>query len=208
MPRHIFHLLRGPCLGPVAQHPDDISCVRALFLESDLQVCRNIMSPGLLYLSKDELLRSKQRNRDQENRCKVAFKQAPLETLALQPNWILLLDHFTEIFVWSGIEMKGAEFNPVREQLLKTLKKRSRELKRYPLPSVFAFFEGDSMARWLEARLVPSHKDDEFQQMQSFPQLGEMTTNKLSELREKLLWTDDYSYFEWIGHIVNGTVGK
>jgi hypothetical protein len=208
IPRHIFHLLRGPCLGPVLQHADDISCIRTLFLESDFFTCRNLMSPPLLCLSKGELLKSKTRDRNQGSSAGLCLRQVPLETLALQSNWILYLDHFSDVFIWSGIDMKGAEYDTVRKELLKTAKKQAHDSCRYPAPNILSFCEGESMARWLEARLVPSHKDSEFQQMQSFPQLGELGTPQLSELREKLLWTDDYSFFEWMGHVVNGTVGK
>ena len=63
------------------------------------------------------------------------------------------------------------------------------------------------MARWFEARLIPAHKDNEFLQMQACQKLiGNLNNTQRKELNEKLLWTDDYSYYEWLNRVIAGTI--
>lgn len=44
----LFSLRRGPALGPILQHADDIDFVRSLFLHSDYSDALRLMCPVLL----------------------------------------------------------------------------------------------------------------------------------------------------------------
>jgi len=59
------------------------------------------------------------------------------------------------------------------------------------------------MARWLQCRLIPSHKDSAEEQLQSFPQLGQMTTDQRHRLMSKFHRTDDLSYNQYFRIICN-----
>ena len=98
--------------------------------------------------------------------------------------------------------MKGIEYDAVRTTCMQMVEQWC--VARYPYPNIMQFNEGDSMSRFLVARLVPSHKDSEFQQLKSFPGLALLDKYQLKELREKLVWTDDYSYYEWMAQVFRG----
>ena len=102
--------------------------------------------------------------------------------------------------------MKGKEYDPVRDALTHIVKKWSEG--RFPYPHVMHFNEGDSMSRYLVARLEPLHKDNTFDQLKSYPTLVDMTESDLKNLREKFVWTDDYSYLEWMTHVIKGSKGQ
>lgn len=72
---------------------------------------------------------------------------------------------------------------------------------RYPQPSVHMFKEGTSMARWIQCRLVPSHKDTFDEQVTNFPQLDELTEEDRKRLLSKFHKTDDLSYLQWFAKL-------
>jgi hypothetical protein len=47
----VFLLRRGPLLGPILQHPDDIDYVRCLFIHANFEDSKRIMEPLLLMKS-------------------------------------------------------------------------------------------------------------------------------------------------------------
>ena len=53
------------------------------------------------------------------------------------------------------------------------------------------------MARWLQARLVPTHQDSPQEQMVQFPALKTMAAQALAALRAKFTPTDDMSFSKW-----------
>lgn len=50
LPRQLFHLRRGPLLGPLLQNADDPLCLRHLFLRGALEECLRLMAPAMLSL--------------------------------------------------------------------------------------------------------------------------------------------------------------
>lgn len=50
LPRQLFHLRRGPLLGPLLQNSDDPLCLRHLFLRGALEECLRMMEPSLVSL--------------------------------------------------------------------------------------------------------------------------------------------------------------
>ena len=202
IPKQLFNLLRGPCIGSIIQHEDDIECVRDMYLKASFEDCIRLTSPQLMCLSRHKLIQAGRPPAVDPKLLETLLVRVPLETLALQSNSILILDHHTDILIWSGAEMKGIEYDVVRTTCIQMVEQWC--VGRYPYPNIMQFSEGDSMARFLEARLVPSHKDSEFQQLKSFPILAQLDKYQLKELREKLVWTDDYSYCEWMAQVTRG----
>ena len=92
-----------------------------------------------------------------------------MEDLVLQSNMILYLDHHTDIFIWSGKDMMGNEYDALRQRCVQLA--NTFAIGRFPNPQLMSFYEGSSMARWLSCRLIPSHKDAREQQLKSFPLL-------------------------------------
>lgn len=50
LPRQLFHLRRGPLLGPLLQNSDDPLCLRHLFLRGTLEDCLRMMAPEMFSL--------------------------------------------------------------------------------------------------------------------------------------------------------------
>lgn len=48
LPLRLFHLRRGPLLGPLLQNSDDPLCLRHLFLRGALEECLRMMAPEML----------------------------------------------------------------------------------------------------------------------------------------------------------------
>jgi len=175
VPRMLFMLRRGPLLGPILQHSDDIDYCRCLFLQAALPVCLRLMDPPFYQIENGDA------------------SVIPLEDLALQSNRVLLLDHHTEIFIWEGLNVER------REQLLAMANQLAvdRANNRFPRPYIMQFRERSSMARWLLCRLIPSHKDSKENQLQSFPELGQLTEAQYQALLRKFHNTDDFSFVQY-----------
>jgi hypothetical protein len=162
-------------LGPILQHLDDIDSIRCLFLQSRFEFCNQLIEPPLLAVTPAGFVQVSQApccmfglwhtHTDTE----VAHAwQLPLETLALQSNIILYLDHGTDVFVWSGRDTKDApQAEELRQQCVTYFYEQTAS--RFPSPYFMSFKEGDSMARWLLCRLIPSHKDPVEIQEKFFP---------------------------------------
>lgn len=178
LPSVVYHARRGPLLGPILQHADDMDAVRSLFLGSGLEDSLRMAAPRLLSFDRAG-----------------QFEELPPETLALQSGRVLMLDHHTHVFVWSGRAVTGPEFDVYRDACRDRAAEESR--LRVPCPEVLFFAEGESAARWLECRLNPSHRDPEAEQLRGFPQLLGLGADELAALRAKFLPTDDASEREW-----------
>jgi len=124
LPELIYLLRRSPLLGPIVQHPDDIDFLRCLFLNGDFEVCKRLIRPSLFMIEDDENL-----------------YEVPLEDLAMQSNKILLLDHHTEIFIWSGLEV--ANSNEINDRKRAACLRRALESAQYrfPKPTILQFKE-------------------------------------------------------------------
>lgn len=126
--------------------------------------------------------------------CRVS--QLPLESLALQSNRILLLDHQTQILIWSGSRLTTNTFDSYRRACLDRAASQSQW--RLPRPDLLSFNEGSSASRWLQVRLIPSHKDLPEQQEQTFPQLKGLTHGQRKEVTDKFLPTDEPSFRQFM----------
>mmetsp|Transcript_19608 Transcript_19608/g.75269 ORF Transcript_19608/g.75269 Transcript_19608/m.75269 type:complete len:749 (-) Transcript_19608:25-2271(-) len=177
----LFLLRRGPMLGPILQHSDDIDCVRCLFLQAEFSSCSRILQPAFFNVLADGTL-----------------QQVRIENVALRPNRVLLLDHFTDIFIWSGRNTVGPEFDAMRARANTLALEMSAA--RFPRPYVMQFGEGHSMARWLLCRLVPSHKDPRESILASFPELALLPAHEVDALLH-FHDTDDESYLQYRGRL-------
>ena len=54
------------------------------------------------------------------------------------------------------------------------------------------------MARWMQCRLIPAHKDTEAQQLQAFPMLQTISAQDKGRLLSKFHYTDDLSYYQYL----------
>jgi hypothetical protein len=57
--------------------------------------------------------------------------------------------------------------------------------------------EGESLSRWLTCCLQPGHMDPPSQQPLEFPGLNGLTSTQLSSLRQKLIHTDEPSFYRY-----------
>jgi len=108
--------------------------------------------------------------------------------LALQSDKILLLDHQTDVFIWIGTQCSDSQ-----NKLSICMKYAVEGIKhRFPNPQILVFKESSSMARWLQCRLIPSHKDSPEEQVESFPQLTQIPLQL-----KKFHKTDDLSFRQY-----------
>lgn len=193
--RRMFSLRRGPLLGPLFQHIDDIFYARKMFLEGNLEESFRLLEPTLLMISATE----------QED-SPIDLQIVPSEDLAMQSNKILILDQQSELFVWTGGLVPRLFSNLTLERMKDSCQSetQNRSQFRFPQPSVLQFKEGSSMARWLQCRLVPSHKDSPDSQISSFPQLEELSDEARRKLISKFHKTDDLSFWQWYNSLFRG----
>ncbi|KAL6065862.1 Sec23/Sec24 trunk domain containing protein [Balamuthia mandrillaris] len=172
IPRLMYLLRRGPMLSPILQHPDDIDFLRCLFLNANFEDSLRLIDPPLLLADTS------------------VFQRIPLQDLALQSNFVLLLDHHTDIFIWIGNEATH------RTDLVELCRRYASQVAkdRWPQPQLMIFKEGSSMARCLQCRLIPSHQDSLEEQRHSFPQIMELSQQQYAKLMSKFHRTDEISY--------------
>lgn len=85
--------------------------------------------------------------------------------------------------------MLGPSFDGYRSAFSSRASSSSRH--RLPSPSILMLQEGSSQSRWLQCRLIPSHKDPQQWQQLSFPSLQQMTQQQRQQLCQKFLPTDE-----------------
>ncbi|CAM9279711.1 unnamed protein product, partial [Ectocarpus sp. 12 AP-2014] len=221
LPRQLFHLRRGPLLGPLLQNSDDPLCLRHLFLRGALEDCLRMMEPSLVSLKATEALAcltaagngsggdsgitAKESVPTASAASATAaaasaalpfpFSRVPVETLAMLANRVLVLDTHDRVFVWSGSAVCGPEFEAVREACRGVFAGEAGA--RFPYAPVVFLKDGTSWSRYLTSRLIPSHKDPVEDQLRGFPNLAGVPEAEVEQLRAKLPPTDDESYREF-----------
>eukprot|EP01104_Vermistella_antarctica_P003382 TRINITY_DN13567_c0_g1_i1.p1 TRINITY_DN13567_c0_g1~~TRINITY_DN13567_c0_g1_i1.p1 ORF type:complete len:335 (+),score=85.03 TRINITY_DN13567_c0_g1_i1:84-1007(+) len=180
--QRLYLLRQGPMIGPILQHEDAIEYARSLFLQSSYDVSILLLEPLLYQVNADG-----------------SFARLPLVDLALQSRFVLLLDHHTDIFVWSGSATNTEEGNHLRKYAIRRAVELSQD--RFPQPHIMQFWEGDSMSRWLQCRLDPLHKEMPQIQNQAFPRLEELTAQERNALLSKFHHTDDVTYCSYVNSI-------
>jgi hypothetical protein len=83
LPECLFHLRRGPLLGSIIGHEDERSVVRCLFLNASFDLSLRMLAPRCMM-----------------HREGGTFEELPAYDLAMQPNYAVVLDHGTDIFIW------------------------------------------------------------------------------------------------------------
>jgi len=180
LPGSIYALRRGPLLGGgMGGNADEVDALRCTFLQSTIEEGEALLAPKLFKVEQGGRLAS-----------------VPPQTLALQSGWVLLMDVHSHVLIWSGKDVAGEDWGGYREAAMAVALERSRG--RYPSPPVLSFGEASSQARYLIARLTPAHKDFPEEQCESFPQLAELAPAALKALQDKLMFTDDPSYREYL----------
>eukprot|EP01029_Cantina_marsupialis_P018678 TRINITY_DN42_c5_g1_i3.p1 TRINITY_DN42_c5_g1~~TRINITY_DN42_c5_g1_i3.p1 ORF type:complete len:208 (-),score=67.69 TRINITY_DN42_c5_g1_i3:308-931(-) len=119
----------------------------------------------------------------------------PLETLSLFSDSILILDHCTHVYIWSGHFVKGNEFDGLRAACVRFVHKLTHN--RFPAPVIISFNENSSAARSLLCRLIPAHKDPIKSHIRSHPRLLEMKPSDQLKHAEKFMVTNDPSFLDY-----------
>jgi len=176
LPQLIFHLQGGPLLGPILNDDDNLAAVRLLFLNSAVEDARRMLCPAMMSCSLDGAF---------------TFTQVPLQDVSLASDQLLLLDHHTHVFLWSGAKIAGKEYDETRQKLKEIVK--SWTVTRFPAAEIMELKEGDSMARWLVCRLDPASKD---------APTGGLTGGIAGAVRglitSRFVPTDDLSMSQWL----------
>lgn len=134
----------------------------------------------------------------------LSLVQTPLEIFALQSNKVVLLDHQTDLFLWIGRNVPPAVASIQKAKCYEFIQQITKE--RFPHPQVQEFKEGTSMARWIQCRLNPSHKDSPQEQLISFPLLANLTTEQIHLFVKRYPKTDDLSFFQYYRSIFSSSL--
>ncbi|KAL6008868.1 Protein transport protein Sec23A [Asimina triloba] len=188
LPENLFHLKRGPLLGSIIGHEDERSVLRNLFLNASFDLSLRMVAPRCLMHHEEG-----------------TFEELPAYDLAMQSDVAVVLDHGTDVFIWLDImpDLMGAELaaqevkSAAALAACRTLAEEITE-HRFPAPRILAFKEGSSQARYFVCRLIPAHKDPPYEQEARFPQLRVLTTEQRAKLKCSFLFSDDFSYCEWM----------
>lgn len=126
-----------------------------------------------------------------------AFIEVACDDTSMQSDKVLVLDNLSCLIVWSGAGATDKAQNASREAATAYVKALAAE--RCPRPLVLSVKESSSMARWLQARLVPGHKDTTAEQRVNNPSaLGAMTPAEHKALLAKFFFTNDWSYNQYL----------
>lgn len=181
LPEFLMHLRRGPLLGGIIGHEDERLVLVDLFLQASFDLALRMVAPRLLMHSEGG-----------------TFEELPAYDLALQTDATIVLDHGTDIFIWMGSEVSKDESRSAA--VLAACRTLAHELSehRFPAPRTVAFKEGSSLARYMQSRLIPGHKDPPYEQEIRFPQLQSLTSEQRLKLSQSVIHTDDLSFFEYM----------
>eukprot|EP00899_Mesostigma_viride_P004844 jgi/Mesvir1/14360/Mv09764-RA.2 len=181
LPELLYHLRRGPMMGDIVGHEDERAVLRHLSLWADRGAALAITRPQLFIY-----------------RSAGIFEEAAPVTLALQSDLALLVDCGTDIFIWVGLALVANETAYAAAAAACQAYAAERARNRFPVPTMRVFKEASSMARFMQSRLVPAHKDSAHAQEAQFPQLRTLDSQALQALQAKLFHTEEASFCEWM----------
>ncbi|KAJ1481917.1 hypothetical protein T484DRAFT_2692864 [Baffinella frigidus] len=177
----VFQAQHGPLLGAMLNDEDDAQAARQAFLAYDMTDSLRILAPPFLsYPLKPEDV--------------APYTHVPLEDLSLLPSRLLVLDHHTHVFVWSGAEVSSAEHEEAREKATSDV--AAWTSTRFPAPEIMVLREGESMARWLVCRLNPAHRD-----VGAGGFVSAVSGAVRSVFKSRFAHTDDDSLHEWLAKL-------
>lgn len=104
------------------QHPDDIEYLRGLFLSMTPDACQRVIEPLLLLASPAN---------------EFTLTPTVAENLALQSDHVILFDQQTDIYIWSGQNVVGADYDYVRDRCGEIADDLAQN--RFPTPVVRIF---------------------------------------------------------------------
>ncbi|KAL3687097.1 hypothetical protein R1sor_013406 [Riccia sorocarpa] len=181
LPELLFHFRRGPLLGNIVGHEDERAVYRSIFLQASLDLALRMLAPRLLM-----------------HREGGTFQELPAYDLAMQSGTSLVMDHGSDLFIWTGLDVAANEaLSAASSAACRTLANELTE-SRFPSPRMLAFKEASSQSRYLKSRLIPAHKDPPYEQEARFPQLRTLRPDQRARLKSSLLPTDDPSFCEWM----------
>lgn len=118
---------------------------------------------------------------------------------------IIIADNFDVMIMWSGkATLDSPIYNSLRGYCKDILKNSAKD--RFPSPTIYCIEEGESMARRLTSRLVPSHGDSDEDQLRNFPELNNLSSADTQNLQSKFRYYDpktDASFLHWYSKVSN-----
>jgi hypothetical protein len=176
LPRLLFSLRQSALLSDVLQHDDDIDALRCLYIDAPFDAALRMQSPELLMLDSAQ---------------PELFQMIACDITALRSDCVLLFDEHISLFVWRGANATGAMHEAAMHRA------HALAANRFPRPSIMSFDEHASMARWLRARLNPSHQDPWHDQIRQSPQLASLAPEQRRQLLSRFHLTNALSYYQW-----------
>jgi hypothetical protein len=131
----LYLLLRGPLLGVVLQHSDDMHCARALFLHASLHLASLLAQPYMVMMLRPD-----------------AYAPIPPLDTELAPDRVICVDAGDEIFLWIGGQ---AEVSLAEQGRTFATAAAASACSRVPVPHVTIVHEGGSAERGILAVSSP-----------------------------------------------------
>jgi hypothetical protein len=176
----LFHLRRGTLLGNTPQNSDERHLSALLLLKLGAEGCVRSIVPALyMYVADSE---------GEPSLC-----TCHLETLAMLPDRILVMDAWDCIYVWRGdATEKGSQVWRHCKSLALHMAKG-----RFPSARLMCLEPGSPGCRYLTSRLEPSHRDPQWCLAQR-ENLNEIDLAAMSELHAEFPPSDDMSLREYM----------
>ncbi|KAJ4826866.1 hypothetical protein Tsubulata_043796 [Turnera subulata] len=122
LPELLFLLRRGPLLGSIVGHEDELSVLCNLFLNASFDLSLRMVAPRCLM-----------------HREGGTFEELPAYDLAMQSDTAVVLDHGIDVFIWLGAELAANEGRSAAAlAACRTLAEEITE-SRFPAPRILAF---------------------------------------------------------------------
>ncbi len=122
----------------------------------------------------------------------------PPEELSLNPRYVIGMDTFTHLFLWSGEQVTAAD-SDVRDVVVDFL--LSSSVDRLPQPVLYSFRQGDSGARFVTNQLVPSHVDRPEEIDAAFPEIAALSATERKKILLGFGMTDELSFRQYCRHV-------
>jgi hypothetical protein len=185
----LYHMRRGPLAGLLSQHADEREVSRALALRVDAAHLGLLVRPQVYAFGAGF------------NPATGAGVRVPTQTLAMRSQWVLVVDHLSDVFLWTG-QLAPTASCAAASRFAERL---TADPRRLPAPLLQRTGQGGSDARHVLARLAPAHKDSAAVRRADFPDLATLTQAQCAALLSGLPPVDEPGFGSFLVDLIANT---
>ncbi|GMH33540.1 hypothetical protein BSKO_01374 [Bryopsis sp. KO-2023] len=193
----LYHLQRGPMIGPLPCTSHDRSFLHSTFLSGSVAVGECMLVPKMYEVDPRSF----------------TLQEVPPIDLALRQDSAILLDHGSHMFIWLGASLatqdgtgeKGAAesvgngHSGLISSLIHACERHAVSLSssRFPTPELRIVQEGTDDMRWLLSRVVPGRKDQFADQKNQLPRSMSLDLEDTKRSMGRFPISAEPSLYEW-----------